>query len=98
MQVSGKAKDRMKKKKRRTRDINLRTYDDRKGTPDGKHCDSDERSKNCSFHDEKTVMDRVFAEEKIVIGCCRVRELKFLRHGEGFFICSMGWLTVIMRG
>ena len=39
---------------RRTREINpARTYDDCKGTRDGKQCDS-ERSK--SFHDEKTVM------------------------------------------
>ena len=76
---------------KRTRKIDLRTYDDRRGTPDGKQCDSDKRRKNCSgFHDEKTVINRVCAEEIIVIDCCRVRELKSLRHGEGFFICRIG--------
>ena len=38
-------------RERRTREINPRTYDDRKGTPDVKQCDS-ERSK--SFHGGET--------------------------------------------
>ena len=71
---------------RRTREINpARTYDDCKGTPDGKQCDS-ERSK--SFHDEKTVM--VFIE-KVWQYRLRGIELKNLRHGS---ILYAAWVVV----
>lgn len=44
-----------KKKRRRTGGLNLRTYDKGKGARGGDQCDSNERSKDRSFHDEKRV-------------------------------------------
>jgi len=66
------------REKKRTSDINLRAYNNRKGARGGNQGDSNERSKTCSFHDEKTVKYRYSwfiergkkKERKIVIiGC-----------------------------
>jgi len=46
------------REKKRTSDINLRAYNNRKGARGGNQGDSNERSKTCSFHDEKTVKYR----------------------------------------
>jgi len=56
-------------------------------------CDS-ERLGSKSFHDEKTVMDRMFVQ----LLSSKIDRIEVSKAWQGDFYMQHGWLTVITRG